>query len=72
MTKTYRPYEQNQLLLLLPNMREWLPADHMVNFLSDVIDQLDISGIERIYEEKLRGYPPCYYRRICPALVCVN
>jgi transposase len=58
MSKTYRPYEQNQLLLLPPNMREWLPAGHMAFFLSDVIDQLDISGIERVYEEELRGYPP--------------
>jgi hypothetical protein len=27
-------------------MREWLPAGHMAFFLSDVIDQLDISGIK--------------------------
>jgi len=69
MNKTYRPYEQNQLLLLSPNLREWLPADHMAYFLSDVIDQLDISGIERVYEEELRGYPPYHPRMMLKLLI---
>lgn len=69
MSKTYRPYEQNQLLLLPPNMREWLPAGHMAYFLSDVIDQLDISGIERVYEEDLRGYAPYHPRMMLKVLI---
>ena len=30
MTKTFRPYSPDQLLLLPPSLREWLPADHPV------------------------------------------
>jgi len=56
--KTYRPYQPNQILLLPPSLDEWLPKDHMVYFLSDVVDQLDLSEIERSYENELRGQPP--------------
>jgi transposase len=69
MGKTYRPYDPNQLILLPPNMREWLPADHMAYFISDVVDELDISGIERVYEEELRGYPPYHPRMMLKLLI---
>ena len=39
-------------------MDEWLPKDHVVYFLSDVVDQLDLSEIEQSYEKELRGQPP--------------
>ena len=42
MSKTYRPYEPDQQLLLL---QEWLPSDHLAHFVSDVVDQLDLSPI---------------------------
>lgn len=56
--KTYRPYQPNQILLLPPSLDEWLPKDHVVYFLSDVVDQLDLSEIEQSYEKELRGQPP--------------
>lgn len=56
--KIYRPYQPNQLLLLPPSLHEWLPNDHLVYFLSDVVDALDLSEIEQSYEEELRGKPP--------------
>jgi len=28
-----------------PSVREWLPEDHLVYFVSDLIDQLDLSAI---------------------------
>jgi transposase len=57
MAKTFRPYEPDQLLLLPPNLREWLPADHLVYFLSDVVESLDLSTIQASYAEE-RGDPP--------------
>lgn len=69
MKKKYRRYEPNQLLLLPQDMREWLPADHLAYFISDVVDELDISGIERVYEEELRGYPPFHPRMMLKLLV---
>jgi transposase len=58
MAKTYRPYVPEQDLLLPPSLREWLPEDHLAFFVSDLIDQLDLSGITSAYEDEERGYPP--------------
>ena len=45
MPKGYRPYLPDQDLLLPPSLRDWLPEDHLVYFVSDVVDQLDLSAI---------------------------
>jgi len=58
MAKTYRPYVPEQDLLLPPSLREWLPEDHLAFFVSDLIDQLDLSAITTVYEDEERGYPP--------------
>ena len=39
----YRDLCRDQPFLLPPDMREWLPKDHLVWFLLDVIDVLDTS-----------------------------
>jgi transposase len=58
MAKTYRPYMPEQDLLLPPSLREWLPENHLAFFVSDLIDQLDLSAITSVYEHEDRGYPP--------------
>lgn len=59
MGKTFRPYDMNQQLLLPPDLREWLPADHLALYVSDVVETLDLSGIVKVYEEgDGRGRPP--------------
>ena len=58
MAKTYRPYVPEQDLLLPPSLRDWLPEGHLVYFVSDVVDALDLSAITTVYEEEERGYPP--------------
>ena len=58
MAKTFRPYVPEQDLLLPPSLREWLPEDHLAFFVSDLIDQLDLSAITSVYEDEDRGYPP--------------
>jgi len=58
MAKGYRPYLPDQDLLLPPSLREWLPEDHLVYFVSDVVDQLDLSKIHAAYGEERRGQPP--------------
>ena len=40
----YRPYGPEQAFLLPPSLRDWLPEDHLVYFISDTIDQLDLSA----------------------------
>lgn len=58
MPKGYRPYYPNQDFLLPPSLREWLTEDHLVYFVSDVVEQLDLSAIHAVYEEERRGQPP--------------
>ena len=57
MSKTFRPYAPEQLLLLPPSLREWLPDDHPVYFVNDLVETLDVQPILSSYEEE-RGYPP--------------
>ena len=69
MAKTYRPYLPEQDLLLPPSLREWLPEDHLAYFVSDLIDQLDLSGITAVYEDEERGYPPYHPVMLTKVLV---
>ena len=58
MAKTYRPYVPEQDLLLPPSLRDWLPEDHLAYFVSDLVDQLDLTAITAVYEAEDRGFPP--------------
>ena len=69
MAKTYRPYVPEQDLLLPPSLREWLPEDHLAFFVSDLIDQLDLSAITSGYEDEDRGYPPYHPVMLTKVLV---
>src|SRR6266568_7925302 len=69
MAKTYRSYLPEQDLLLPPSLREWLPDDHLVYLVSDVVDQLNLSAIESVYEEDDRGQPPYHPRMMTKILL---
>ena len=69
MAKTYRPYVPEQDLLLPPSLRDWLPEDHLAFFVSDLIDQLDLSAITKRYEDEERGYPPYHPVMLTKVLV---
>jgi transposase len=69
MAKTYRPYVPEQDLLLPPSLREWLPEDHLAFFVSDLIDQVDLSAITTVYEDEERGYPPYHPVMLTKVLV---
>ena len=32
-----------------PSVQEWLPKDHLARFVVDVVEQLDLSGLEQSY-----------------------
>jgi transposase len=69
MPKGYRTYLPEQDLLLPPSLREWLPENHLVYFVSDVVDQLDLSAIHAVYEKEKRGQPPYDPRLMTKLLV---
>jgi transposase len=58
MSKSYRPYYPDEDLLLPPSLRDWLPESHLVYFVSDVVDNLDLSAMEAVYGNEKRGQPP--------------
>ena len=66
--KTFRPYMPDQLLLLPASIQEWLPEHHLARFVSEVVDELDLSAIEDTYNED-RGYPPYHPRMMVKVLV---
>lgn len=69
MPKGYRAYLPEQDLLLPPSLREWLDEDHLVYFVSDVVDQLDLSAMHAVYEQEKRGQPPYDPRLMTKLLV---
>jgi transposase len=69
MRKGYRAYLPEQDLLLPPSLREWLAEDHLAYFVSDVVDQLDLSAIHAVYEKENRGQPPYDPRLMTKLLV---
>jgi transposase len=69
MAKTYRPYLPNQDFLLPPSLRDWLPEDHLVYFVSDLVDELDLSAIMTVYEDEERGFPPYHPVMLTKVLV---
>jgi hypothetical protein len=44
MAYNFLPCPHDQVFLLPPDLREWLPADHLAWFILDVVDQLDLHG----------------------------
>jgi len=57
--KTFKPYNPDQLFLLPPALRDWLPEDHLALFISDVVETLDLTPIVATYEAgDGRGQPP--------------
>lgn len=66
--KTFRPYDPDQMLLLPPSLQEWLPENHLARFVSEVVDELDLSAIESRYSEE-RGYPPYHPRMMTKVLL---
>jgi transposase len=58
MGKPYRPYLPDQEFLLPPSLRDWLPENHLSYFVSDVVDELDLSAMDAVYGDERRGQPP--------------
>jgi transposase len=51
----FRDYNPSQDFLLPPSLREWLPQEHLANFISDVVDTLDLSEIIDAYDNSQGG-----------------
>lgn len=68
-TRTFRPYEPDDLWLLPPSPQEWLPADHLAYFVSDLVEELDLRPILRPYGGVTRGTAPYHPRLLVKILL---
>ena len=58
MPTTFRPYQPDQLLLLSPDLREWLAPGHLAHHVSDLVDALELSAFYAPYEGDGRRNAP--------------
>jgi transposase len=58
MSKVFRPWAVDEVWLLPPSVREFVPAGHPAHLVRDLVaEELDLSAILSDYTE-VRGYPP--------------
>src|SRR6266478_651902 len=58
MSKTFRPWDVDQVWLLPPSIQDLVPSGHMAHFVRDTVRTgLDLSLIMDVYDEE-RGFPP--------------
>ena len=55
MAYNFRACDRDQAFLLPPDLREWLPADHLAWFVLDVVDQLDLGPFLTAYRADGHG-----------------
>src|ERR1700750_2072855 len=59
MPSSYRAYQPEQSYLLPPSPSDWLPQNHLAFFISEVVDEMDLSAFYGRYEEgDARGNQP--------------
>lgn len=64
----FKPYCPDQILLLPPDMRQWLPEGDLAFFIMDVVGELDLSAIYNTYSRSRAGQPP-YEPRMMTSLI---
>ena len=67
--KTFRRYDQDQPMLLAPDVRDWLPAEDPARWVDDLVEHgLDLSPFYDCYTEA-RGAPPYDPRLMLKVLI---
>ena len=69
MPTTFRPYEPDQLLLLAPSLRDWLPEGHLADHVSDLVEGLDLTAFYARYEGDGRRKSPYEPRMMLKVLI---
>jgi len=69
MATTFRRYTPEQSLLLPPSPRDWLPEGHLAYFISDTVDNLDLSAFYEPYEGDGRRNRPFEPRMMVKVLL---
>ena len=64
----FKCYCPNQILLLPPDMKQWLPEGDLAYFIMDVVSELDLSAVYDHYSRSRSGRPP-YHPRMMTSLI---
>ena len=75
MANRYRPVDRDQVFLLPPDMREWLPAEHPVWLVLQVVGELDLSRLHaqrRVGGVGRAGYDPAMLTALLLYAYCVG
>ena len=59
MGQIFEPYEPDQAVLFPPSPRDWLPEGHLVYFVSETVEQLELSTFYAKYELREDGRGNC-------------
>jgi transposase len=57
MSQRFISCDRDQVMLLPPDLREWLPAGHLAQFVIDTVDELDLAGFCAAYRRDGIGRP---------------
>ena len=69
MGTTFRPYQPDQILMLPPDLREWVPEGHLAHHVSDLVDAADLSAFYAPYEGDGRRNAPYDPRMMVKVLI---
>jgi transposase len=69
MSRKFREWRPDQNYLFPPSPQDWLPANHLVYFLLDVSEQIDMAPIFADYESEQGGQPPFHPRMMLVLLL---
>lgn len=69
MSRKFREWSPDQSWLFPPSPQDWLPQSHLVYFLLEVSEQLDLSPIVESYESEKGGQPPFHPRMMLVLLL---
>ncbi len=65
----FRPYQPKQLLMLPPDLGEWVPEGHLAHQVSELVDGLELRAFYRPYEEDGRRNSPYEPRMMVKVLI---
>ena len=65
----YRPYSRCQPFLIPQDLQDWIPQEHLVRFVTDLAEKLDLSGIKTSFRRSSLVGRPTYHPRMMVGLL---
>ena len=69
MGTTFRPYQPDQILMLPPDLREWVSEGHLAHHVSDLVDAVDLGAFHAPYQGDGRRNSPYDPRMMVKVLI---